>query len=65
MRLTKEAFRELLVEYTGVAFDEAAMEPLYAALERHLESMHELQALDLGGEDPRTTHYIRDMRLTK
>ena len=65
MGLTKETLRALLLEYTGAEFEEPEVESLLPLVERHLERMRQLHALDLGGLDPRTMHYIHDRRLLK
>lgn len=63
MALTDETLRVLLKEYLGADFGPAEIERLRPLVERQLERMRELQALDLGGDDPRTMHYINDRRL--
>jgi hypothetical protein len=65
MALTEETFRALLKEYVGAEFDPEDMERLRALVERQMERMRELQSLDLGGDDPRTTQYIEDFRLQR
>ncbi len=65
MTLTEEMFRALLVQYVGAEFEPADMRRLHALVERQTERMQELLALDLGGDDPRTTAYIEDFRLPR
>jgi len=65
MSLTIEMLRSLLIEYVGVEFGPAELERLLPLVERHLARMRELQALDLGSDDPRTMHYVEDRRLLK
>jgi hypothetical protein len=60
--MTTETLRVLLKEYIGVEFPEDEVERLLPLYERQLERMRELQALDLGGDDPRTMAYINDRR---
>lgn len=64
MALTNETLRTLLKEYIGAEFGDAEVERLRPLVERQLERLRELQQLDLGGDDPRTMHYINDRRLT-
>ena len=64
MALTSETLRELLIQYIGFDIGPEEAERLRPLLERQLERMRELQALDLGGDDPRTMSYIADRRLT-
>ncbi len=65
MALTTETFRILIKEYLGVEFSDAELERLRPVVERQIERMRELHTLDLGGEDPRTIHYIVDQRLMR
>lgn len=65
MALTPELLRALLAEYLGTEFGAAERERLLALVEAQLAQLRELEALDLGGDDPRTTHYIDDRRLTR
>jgi aspartyl-tRNA(Asn)/glutamyl-tRNA(Gln) amidotransferase subunit A len=63
MALTDEMVRDLVLQYlrTDVGAEEAAhLRPL---LEKQLERMQQLHALDLGREDPRTMAYITDGRI--
>ncbi len=64
MTLTNETLRILLREYVGAEFSETEVERLRPLVERQLERLRELQGLDLGGDDPRTMHYINDRRLS-
>ncbi len=63
--LSEELFRTLLMEYVGAEFSPEDTERLRGLVQRQSDRMHELQALDLGGEDPRTTSYIEDFRLPR
>ena len=65
MELTPDLLRALLVEYTGTEFGPAERERLLPLVEAQLVQLRELEALDLGGDDPRTTHYINDRRLDR
>jgi len=65
MALTNETLRALLIEYIGTDFGPEEIERLRPLVERQIERMHQLQALDLGGDDPRTMHYITDRRVLK
>jgi len=60
--MTADMLRELLKEYIGVEFAMEDVERLLPLYERQQERMGELQALDLGGDDPRTMSYINDSR---
>ncbi len=60
--MTIETFREMLKEYLGVDFPDNEVDRLMPLFERQLDRMRELHALDLGGDDPRTTAYINDRR---
>jgi hypothetical protein len=63
--LTIETLRTMLRETIGAEFGDAELERLRPMVERQLERMRELHALDLGREDPRTMRYINDRRLLK
>jgi hypothetical protein len=41
----------------------AEVEQLMPRIERQQALLRQLRSLDLGGDDPRTTHYIDDRRL--
>ena len=60
--MTTETLKALLMEYVGVEFAEEEVERLLPLVERQIERMRELHALDLGGDDPRTMAYINDRR---
>ena len=64
MALTNEMLRELLELYVGTSFGEVELERLRPLVERQFQRLAEIQALDVGGDDPRTTRYIDDRRLT-
>ena len=64
LSLTDEMVRELIVQYVGTDVGEAEATRLRPLLERQIERMNELAALDLGADDPRTMFYIVDRRLT-
>jgi hypothetical protein len=64
VELTDEMLRAMLLEYVGVEFGPEEIAHLRPLVERQLERLRELQAIDLGGDDPRTTHYIVDLRLS-
>lgn len=61
--LTSEMVRILLREYLGVEFGPEEIERLRPLIERQMERMRELHAVDVGGDDPQTTVYIQDLRL--
>ncbi len=63
MELTPELVRGLVEEYVGVTLADAELQRVLPAIQRQQERMRELQALDLGGEDPLTMDYIVDRRL--
>ncbi|MBI4491525.1 MAG: hypothetical protein HY690_01885 [Chloroflexi bacterium] len=65
MPLAAETVRTLLLHYLGVEFGPAEIERLRPLVERHLEQMRELMALDLGTEDPRAMHYLNEPRLRR
>ena len=60
--MTTEMLRKLLKEFVGVDFAQEEVERLLPLYERQQDRMRELQALDLGGDDPRTMSYINDRR---
>jgi len=62
--MTTEMLRELLKEFVGVDFAQEEVERLLPLYERQQDRMRELQALDLGGDDPRTMSYINDRRIS-
>jgi hypothetical protein len=64
MALSNETVSELLIQVFGTDFGTEEVEHLRPLLERQMERMRELQALDLGGDDPRTMFYITDRRLS-
>jgi hypothetical protein len=63
MALSEETLREMLIQFLG--FDPGASEVtrLLPLVERQLERLQALRALDLGRDDPRTMHFITDDRL--
>ena len=61
--MTTETLRALLKELVGVELAEEDAERLLPIYERQLERSRELQALDLGGDDPRSMSYINDRRI--
>jgi hypothetical protein len=63
MALTNESLREMLIQYLGLDPGPSEIERLRPLVERQMERMRALQALDLGGDDPRTMRYITDNRL--
>lgn len=63
MALSNETLRELLIQYLGLDPGPAEVERLRPLVERQQERLQALQALDLGGEDPRTMFYVMDSRL--
>ena len=65
MALTEATLRAMLEEMAGIHLGDAEIQRLLPLAERQLERLRELRALDLGGEDPRTTRYITDERLPK
>lgn len=60
--MTTEMLHAMLKEYIGIEFSPEDVEQLLPLFERQQERMKELQALDLGGDDPRTMQYINDRR---
>lgn len=62
MALTIETLREMARGYLGVELEPAILERLLPLVERQMERMRELQAIDLGEDDPRTMPYINDLR---
>jgi hypothetical protein len=64
MALTNETLREMLIHYVGFDPGPEEVEHLLPLVERQMERMHALQALDLGGEDPRSMYFIADHRLS-
>jgi hypothetical protein len=62
--MTNETLRELLMQYLGLDPGPAEIERLRPLVEKQQERLRALQALDLGGEDPRTMFYVTDTRLT-
>ncbi len=64
MGLSVETVRELLRECADLDLPPAEVERLMPRVERLQALMRQLRALDLGGDDPRTTHYIDDRRLS-
>ncbi len=63
MTLTLDVLRVMVREYLGVEFDQETLERLLPLVDRQMERMRELQALNLGSDDPRSMHYINDLRL--
>lgn len=63
MGLSDEMLQALLLERVGAEFVPADVARLRPAIEKQLERMAELRALDLASDDPRTTEYIVDYRL--
>jgi hypothetical protein len=63
MALTNETLREMLLQYLGLDPGPAEVERLRPLVERQIERLQALQALDLGREDPRDMSYIVDNRL--
>ena len=64
MPLSNETLREMLLNAIGFDPGPAEVERLRPLVERQMERMKELHALDLGGEDPRSMSYITDNRLS-
>lgn len=58
-----ESLRTMVHEFLGVEFDQETLGRLLPLIERQLERMRELQAIDLGPDEPRSMHYINDLRL--
>jgi hypothetical protein len=63
MALSEATLRELLVQFLGFDPGESEVTRVLPLVERQLERLQALRALDLGGEDPRTTYFITDDRL--
>jgi hypothetical protein len=63
MALTIDTLRVMAQEYLGVELEPAILERLLPLVERQMARMRELQAIDLGEDDPRTMPYINDLRL--
>ncbi len=64
MALTNETLREMLIQYVGFDPGPDEVERLRPLVERQAERLHALHAIELGGEDPRTMHFIADNRLS-
>ena len=65
MALTEATLLAMLEEVAGIHLGDAEIQRLLPLAERQLERLRELRELDLGGEDPRTTRFINDWRLSK
>ena len=63
MALTIDTLREMAKGYLGVELEPAILERLLPIVERQMERMRELQAIDLGDDEPRSMPYINDLRL--
>ena len=63
MALSTETLREMLIQSIGFDPGPAEVERLRPLVARQQERLRALQALDLGGDDPRTMRYITDNRL--
>jgi len=63
MKMSEVTVRRMVEETFGHELSQVEIDQLLPHVLRQLESNRELQELDLGGEDPHTTHYIRDRRL--
>jgi hypothetical protein len=63
MALSKETVQTLLREYLELDLSLAEVERLLPRIERQQALLRQLRSLDLGGDDPRTTHYIDDRRV--
>ena len=63
MALSEALLREMLIQYIGFDPGPSEVQRLLPLVERQLGRMQALRALDLGGDDPRTTSFITDDRL--
>ncbi len=55
--------RKMIEEFFGQELSQEELEQLVPQVRHQLEISRQLQELDLGSDDPRATHYIRDRRL--
>lgn len=65
MELTADEAHRMLREFFGFDFDHAHVERLLPGLARHIELLDRLDALDIGGDDPRTMYFANDWRVNQ
>ena len=65
MDISESTIRRMVEETFGNYLSPEELGELISHVRRHFEVSKELQELDLGGEDPYTTNYIRDRRLVR
>ncbi len=63
MALSEALLREMLIQYIGIDPGPSEIQRLLPLVERQLERLQALRALDLGRDDPRTMSFITDDRL--